>query len=161
MSDTNQAGGVTDPLRNYNFAISVFDPAGDAHFTECSGLGIKVHTIRYREAGAQKIVRTLPGAVEYADVTLRYGLTATTGSTALWQWLMDTAAGNAGRVRKTVSIIVFDSSNVQEVLRWNLRQAFPSEWSGAAFDAMGRQVAIEYLKLSYDDLERVPGSRTG
>ncbi|WP_431267355.1 hypothetical protein [Dankookia sp. P2] len=55
---------MTDPLRNYTFAISVFDPAGDAHFTECFGLGLKVHTIRYREAGAAQIVRTLPGAVE-------------------------------------------------------------------------------------------------
>ncbi|WP_431267354.1 phage tail protein [Dankookia sp. P2] len=57
-------------------------------------------------------------------MTLRYGLTAT-GSNALWQWLMDAASGNLARVRRTVSIIVLDAANVQEVLRWNLRQGLP------------------------------------
>lgn len=158
MSETTP-NPVVDPLRTYNFAISIFDPAGDAHFTECFGLGLKVHTVHYREAGARQITRKLPGAVEYADVTLRYGLTPA-GSTALWQWLMDTVSGNVARVRRTVSLIVFDPAGA-EAVRWNLRQAFPSEWSSAAYDAMGRQAAIEYLKLSYDDLERVPGTRTG
>jgi phage tail-like protein len=145
------ADEMTDPLRNYNFTVSIGDPGGEAHFTECSGLGIKVHTIRYREAGAKQLVRTLPGAVEYSDVTLRYGLT---NSLALWQWLMDTTSGNVAKARREVSIIVLNPDGVGEALRWNLHRAFPSEWVGAAFDAMGRSAAIEYLKLSFDEIVR-------
>jgi len=150
-SGTSTAAAITDPLRNYNFSISIGDPAGEAHFTECSGLGIKVHTIRYREAGARQLVRTLPGAVEYADITLRYGLT---NSLALWQWLMDTVTGNVAKARREVSIVVLNPDGVGEALRWNLHRAFPSEWSGAAFDSMGRGAAIEYLKLSFDEIVR-------
>ncbi len=137
-----------DPYRAYNFKIEI---AGveEAHFTECNGLGVKVTPIKYREAGGNQIVRHIPGPVEYAAITLRYGLTS---SRNLWDWMLTTVQGRVER--RNISVILFDSEDSQEVLRWNLFEAWPSEWKGAPLDAMNREVAIESLTLVFDSLER-------
>jgi phage tail-like protein len=141
-------GSTEEPLRAYNFKL-VINGVTEGHFTECSGLGIKVHTIKYREAGQIGGVRSLAGPVEYADVVLRYGLT---NSRELWEWLMRSVEGNAER--RNVSIIMLDSAGVNEVMRWNLLNAWPNEWHGAPLDALERTVAIETLRLTFDRMER-------
>src|SRR5689334_18730985 len=88
-----RVGAPVDPYRNYNFLLTIQDVA-EARFTECHGLGMRIHPIRYRESGAGQIVRALPGPVEYAEVTLRYGLTA---SMDLWNWLLQGARGTVQR----------------------------------------------------------------
>lgn len=143
MADT-----TTDPYRAYNFKLDIAGVT-EGHFTECTGLGVKVESIRYREAGNNQVVRHVPGPVDYASVTLRYGLTS---SRELWEWLM---TGVRGRVeRKNVSIIMLDSEGSNEVTRWNLTDAWPSEWRGAPLDALNREIAIESLTLVFDSLER-------
>ncbi|MCA9993371.1 MAG: phage tail protein [Anaerolineales bacterium] len=139
----------TDPYRNYNFTVEISGAAA-GNFVECSGLGVRVEPISYREAGNQQIVRHIPGRVEYAAVTLRYGLTS---SRELWDWLMATAAGRVER--RNVSIAMLNSEGNQETMRWNLINAWPSEWQGAPLDALGNEIAIESLSLVFDSLERV------
>jgi phage tail-like protein len=145
-----QAPGIVDPYRSYNFKLSA-QGVTEAHFTECSGMGIKVDTIEYREAGNHQVVRKLPGQVHYGEITLRYGLT---DSTQLWDWLM---ASTKGKVeRRNVSIIMLgpDGADTASGLQWNLMQAWPCEWRGAKLDALGREAAIETLTLAYDTLDR-------
>ena len=137
-----------DPYRAYNFKLDI-NGVSEGHFTECSGLGVKIEPIRYREAGNNEIVRHIPGPVDYAAVTLRYGLTA---SRELWDWMLTAVQGNVER--KNVSILMLDSTGVNEVMRWNLIDAWPSEWQGAPLDAMNREIAIENLTLVFDGLER-------
>ena len=139
---------VTDPYRAYNFKLEISGIA-EGHFTECSGLSVKIESIPYREAGNNQIVRHIPGPVDYASVTMRYGVTA---SRDLWDWLQSTVAGNVER--RNVSIILLDSKGASEVMRWNLLEAWPSEWQGAALNASERTLAIESLTLVFDRLER-------
>lgn len=146
---TAAAPGLVDPYRSYNFKLEV--GAAEAHFTECSGMGIKVDAIEYREAGNNQVVRKIPGQVHYSEITLRYGLT---DSRQLWDWLMTAAKGKVER--RNVSIIMLgpDGADPSPGLQWNLSQAWPSEWRGAKLDAMGREAAIESLTLVFDTLER-------
>jgi phage tail-like protein len=139
---------ATDPFRAYNFKLDI-SGVTEGHFTECSGLSVRVESIPYREAGNKQIVRHIPGPVEYASVTLRYGVTT---SRELWEWLQSTVQGNVSR--KNVSIILLDSQGNTEVMRWNLFDAWPSEWQGAALNASDRSLAIETLTLVFDSLER-------
>lgn len=138
----------TDPYRSYNFKLDIAGVT-EGHFTECSGLGVRVTPIEYREGGNNQVVRHIPGPVEYAAVTLRFGLTS---SRELWDWLMLAVQGNVER--KNVSIIILDSSGNNETVRWNLNDAWPSEWRGAPLDAMSKEIAIESLTLVFDTLER-------
>jgi phage tail-like protein len=141
--------GVVDPYRNYNFKLEA--GAAEAHFTECSGMGIKVDAIEYREAGNNQVVRKLPGQVHYSEVTLRYGLT---DSKQLWDWLMASANGRVDRRNVSIVMLAADGTDATPGLHWNLNQAWPSEWRGAKLDALGREAAIETLTLVYETLER-------
>ncbi|MGQ0616412.1 MAG: phage tail protein [Acidimicrobiia bacterium] len=147
-----QPGNWVDPYRAYNFKLLV-NNVTEGHFTEIGGLGVRVERISYREAGNNAIVRAVPGQVTYSSVTLRYGLTS---STELWEWLMATVAGRVER--RSVSIAMLDSTGSQVVLRWNLLNAWPTEWYGAPLDAMARELAIETLTLAHEGLERDGGS---
>jgi phage tail-like protein len=146
-----QPGNWVDPLRAYNFKLLI-NNVTEGHFTEVSGLGVKVERISYREGG-NTTVRAIPGRVTYAAVTLRFGLTA---SQELWDWLMSAVAGRV--VRRNVSVVMLDSSGSAEVLRWNLINAWPQEWYGAPLDALSQELAIETLVLAHEGLQRETGS---
>jgi phage tail-like protein len=143
-----QPGVFNDPYRSYNFKL-VIQGVTEGHFTECSNMAIKIDAIRYREGGQSQVVHRIPGQLEYGDITLRYGLTS---STELWTWLM---SGVKGKVeRKNVSIVMLESDGVTEVLRWDLVNAWVSEWRGAPLDALGRQLAIESITIVFETLDR-------
>ena len=143
-----QPGVTVDPFRAYNFKLLFIPGITEAHFTQVSGLGVRVDPIAYREGGNLSQVRYLPGRVDYAPVTLRYGLTQ---SRELWDWVQ---TGVKGAVqRKTVSILLLDADGATEKVRWTLRNAWPSGWNGAPLDAMSSLVAIESLELVYETLD--------
>ncbi len=143
-----QPGTFVEPFRAYHFML-VINGVTEGRFTECSGMAARVHTIKYREAGENQIVHTMPGPVEYSDVVLRYGLST---SRELWDWFLQSVNGTADR--KNVSIVMLDYSGTQEAIRWNLIDAWPAEWRGAPLDALQQEVAIETLRLVYNRLER-------
>jgi len=147
-TQTGTAGAVVDPYRAFNFKLEIKGVV-EGHFTDCSGLAVRVHPIRYREGGTGQVVRAIPGQVEYSEVSLRYGLTK---SRELWDWFLKSVQGTVER--RNVSVIMLEPNGVDEALRWNLLNAWPSEWRGAALDALGREAAIEELKLAFDTLER-------
>ena len=143
-----QSAQLADPLRNFQFRLEIPGVA-QGHFMEVSGLGVRVHPIRYREGGIGQIVRTMPGPVDYAEVTLRYGVTR---GVELWSWMQATVQGRVER--RNISIMMLETDAATEAMRWNLVNAWPCEWQGAPLDAMGRDVAVELLRLSFDQLER-------
>jgi phage tail-like protein len=148
MAEATQTGARVDPYRAYNFKLEI-QGVTEAHFTECSGMGVKVHAIRYREGGTSQVVHRLPGQVEYDDITLRYGLTQ---SRELWDWFMSAVKGQVER--KNVSIVLVNDDGVTEVMRWNLIDAWPTYWRGALLDALSNEAAIESLTFVYETLER-------
>lgn len=137
-----------DPYRLYNFKLEI-NGITEGHFTECSGLDIKIETITYREAGSKSGLRHIPGPVDYGSITLKYGVTH---SRELWDWLMKCAEGKVER--RNVSIVLLDSAGTSEVMRWNLSGAWPSEWHGASLGAQDKGIAIESLVLVFDTLVR-------
>ncbi len=145
---STQTGGRVDPFRAYNFKLEI-QGVTEGHFTECSGLGVRVKSIAYREGGGGQVVRRLPGPVEYADVTLRYGLTS---SLDLWEWFLSAVNGTVER--RNISIVLMDNEGVAEATRWNLIDAWPTEWRGAVLNALNHEAAIESLTIVFESLER-------
>jgi phage tail-like protein len=146
-----QPGNLVDPYRAYNFKLLI-NNVTEGHFTEVTGLCVKVERISYREAGNSAIVRAIPGRVTYSAVTLRFGLTS---SMDLWEWLATAVEGRVSR--RNVSVVMLDASGSTEVMRWNLVNAWPEEWYGAPLDAMSRELAIETLVLAHEGLHRETG----
>jgi phage tail-like protein len=140
---------VVDPYRAYNFKLTFQPNIAEAHFTEITGVGISVQAIAYREGGMRPYVHSVPGYVEYSPITLRYGLTS---SRELFDWFMTAVNGKVQR--RNVSILLLDSDSVAEVMRWDLINAWPSQWRGTILNGMLREVAIESLTLVYETLQR-------
>ncbi len=149
MANGTRTGNRTDPYRAYNFKLSFQPSLTEAHFTECSGLRIKVPAIAYAEGGNMGEVIRLPGQVQYGDITLRYGLT---DSSDMWNWMMDLVEGTVSR--RNASIILLDNDGSTPKMQWNLINAWPTEWRGAPLDALCQEVAIESLTLVFEKLKR-------
>ena len=149
---TPGVGAIIDPYRNYNFRLSI-PGVGEGHFTECFGLNFQSHRIRYREAGANQIVRSIPGDSEFGKVKMRYGVTTTAD---IWIWLKKVIDGDEARCSVTISTL-----NLRGLAgpSWVLTNAWPCEWSGVAFNTLGREAAIEELTLSCDGIDRISGER--
>ncbi len=143
-----QTGVSTDPYRAYTFKLEI-QGVTEGHFTQCSGMSVRVPSIPYREAGAGQIVHRLPGPIEYGEITLRYGLTT---STQLWQWFQTAVKGQVER--RNVSIVMLGDDGATPVLQWNLINAWPTEWRGALLDALGHEAAIESITLVFETLDR-------
>jgi phage tail-like protein len=144
-----QPGTFAEPFRDYNFKLLFVPDVAEGHFTQCTAPRVDVPSICYREGGEHQIVHRLYGHVEYASVTLRYGLTK---SPSLWDWMQ---TGVLGAVqRKTVHIVMLNPQGSEEQVRWTLHDAWPTSWQGAPLDAMSNLVAIESLELVYERLER-------
>ncbi|HEX7151025.1 MAG TPA: phage tail protein [Thermoanaerobaculia bacterium] len=142
-----QTAQRVDPYRGYNFRVEIQD-VGEAVFSECRGLGATIEAIRYAE-GRSPVVKWLPGKVTYHEVHCLYGLTA---DPKVWEWMY---LGLEGKVaRKNASIILLDTTGVQEVVRWDLEQAWITKWRAAALDALAQEVAIESVTFVYEQLRR-------
>ena len=143
-----QPGVFVDPYRAYNFKL-VIQGVIEGHFTRCRGMGAKVEALEYREGGQNQVVHRIPGRISYSNAVLEYGLTA---SRELWDWFTTAVKGKVER--KNVSILMLDSEGVAEVMRWDLINAWPSEWRGAPLDALSGGMAVETLELVFETLER-------
>lgn len=142
-------GRFIDPYRAYSFKLVVTGMV-EAHFTECSGLGMRVEAIPYSE-GASKTVYHVPGKTRCDPVTLHYGLTQ---SHELWDWISNISKGIGPVPRKNVQILLFDADGVTEKVRWTLYRAWPCAWRGAALDAQNSEVAIESVEFVYETVDR-------
>lgn len=139
----------TEIFRSYNFTLELGQGVVGGYFTEVSGLGIKVEAIDYREGGAAPAVRKLAGRVSYGDITLKWGMTQ---SSEMWEWLMTAVNGTVQR--REVSIILLSPDGQGEQTRWNLHNAWATEWRGAKLDASAQGAAIESLILTHEGLAR-------
>jgi phage tail-like protein len=54
--------------------------------------------------------------------------------------------------RRDLSIILRDDQG-NEKIRWNIRNARPTKWSGPGFDATSDAVAVESIELAHEGVE--------
>ncbi|WP_366943409.1 phage tail protein [Nevskia sp.] len=136
-----------DPYRSYNFKVEI-DGIIQAGFQEAGGLDSMTDAIDYREGTDPNHVRKLPGLNKVSAITLKRGVT---DSTELWAWRQTVINGRAER--RNLSIVLLDDTG-SEKLRWNVRNAWPSKWTGPSFNAATAAIAVETLELTHEELEK-------
>ena len=136
-----------DPYRGFNFLVEI-DGIAQAGFQECSGLDSQTASVDYREGNYANHVHKLTGLNTYSAITLKRGIT---DSDELWKWRMTAVDGKT--VRKNGSIVLLDEKG-QEKIRWNFTEAWPSKWTGPAFNSTGNSVAVETLELTHEEVKR-------
>ena len=113
-----------------------------ASFTECSELSVQIQKEVTFEGGVNDQQRISLGHAEFADVTLKRGIT---DDLTFWQWISNSS-------RRNVNILVFNQAG--ETMRsWTLIGAVPIAWKAPTLQADGNAVAIEELTLAYEGLK--------
>lgn len=143
-----------DPYQGYRFKVEV-ESVIVAGFAEVTGLRREIRTQEYEEGGVNHFTHVLPTRATQSTLTLRRGLT---DSTELWAWLQDTVDGLVRR--RSVRIVLLDDGG-EESWGWELRGAFPVNWSGPDLQATQGAVAMEELELAHHGLSRMEGLPSG
>jgi phage tail-like protein len=136
-----------DPYRAHSFRLEI-DGIERGGFRECSGLESTSAPIDYREGDDAPTLQRIPGMVSYGPITLRWGAS---DDDDLFEWRRLVAEGRVER--RNGSIVLIDETGVER-MRWNFVQAWPSKWTGPAFNATGNDVAIEALEITHEGLSR-------
>lgn len=140
-----------DPFATLRFYVEIKKETGGAEikaaFAECSGLQAETEVLSYEEGGLNNTVHRLPGRTKFGNVTLKRGVTT---SNELWDWYYKVITGKVER--QNVSIILYNS-DYEEVMRWNLANAFPVKWVGPNFVSSENTAAVETLELAHEGLE--------
>ncbi len=140
-------GQRVDPYRGFNFLVEI-DGITQAGFQEVSGLDSSTDSVDYREGSDPNHVRKLTGLNKVSAITLKRGIT---DSDELWKWRLTVIEGKAER--RNGSIILLDSAG-KEKLRWNFINAWPSKWTGPAFNSTSTAVAVETLEITHEELTK-------
>ena len=139
-------GTRNDPYRAFNFRIEI-DNLTVGAFSECSGLSSDGDAVDYREGTDIPLnVRKLVGLRKYANIVLKRGYTQ---NTELWDWYENIVNGIPDRRNGT--IILMDEAR-NDVLRWNIENAWINKIEGPSFKANGNEIAMESVELVHEGL---------
>jgi phage tail-like protein len=119
-----------------------------ASFTECSGLSVQIKKNVLQEGGVNDRQVIYLGHAEFADVTLKRGVTDHPG---FWNWINEIFDEKKQLSRRNVNILVFNQAG-ETMMSWTLIGAVPIGWKTPTLQADGNAVGIEELTLAYEGL---------
>jgi len=100
-----------------------------------------------REGGASDRPIRVNGAVNYANVTLKRGMTDDFG---LWTWFRDSI--DDPRLRADAEVVLLGADGVKERARFQLSRCVPIKLKAPAMNAKDGAIAIEELQMAYETL---------
>jgi len=138
-----------DPFSSRNFRVEI-DGIVASNFLEVSGIEADVAVVEYRTGGDKAAgTRKLPGEAKFSNLVLKRGLTT---DLSLWNWMQQTLQGEVNR--RSMSVMLLNDAE-QEVLRFNVKDAWPVRWSGPSLQSEIGDVAIETLEITHEGLSIV------
>lgn len=138
------------PAGSIVFVVEI-DGEQVGRFKEVSGLSVEREVIEFREGTDADVVRKLPGARKYGDITLKRGLTDSR-SGYFHEWLLASISSAEGPLRRNGALIAVDRS-AGEVKRWNFTNAWPAKYEVGVAESKGNEVAIESITLVVERIE--------
>jgi phage tail-like protein len=135
-----------DPFSSRNFRVEI-DGIAASSFLAVSGIEANVAVVDYRSGSDKGAgIRKLPGEAQFSNLVLKRGLTS---DLSLWNWMQQTLHGEVSR--RNMSLVLLNDAE-QEVLRFDVKDAWPVKWSGPELQAEGNDVAIEILEITHEGL---------
>jgi phage tail-like protein len=126
------------------FAV-VVDGIDLGGWSKIDGLKVTFKHYDYKPLGHNGFSPVLPDRLDYSDLTLTRAINDR-DSPKVQQWLAERAGGTADGTGG----IALLGTDFLPVMIWNLRGVYPAEWSAQAFDANGKTIALEVLKIAHE-----------
>lgn len=143
----SKTGARLDPIPSFRFTV-VFDDLPPGGFTDCSGLQSETEVQEYAEGGLNSHTWRFPGRSKQSNVMLKRGIV----SRVLWDWYRQIATGDFKA--RNCTILVHDPSGGDDVLEFQLADAFPIKWVGPELAAGQNNLAIETIEVAHQGLTR-------
>jgi phage tail-like protein len=139
-----------DPFASFNFLI---ESGGliQAGFSECTGLNSETDVIEYREGNDDTTVRKLIGLSKFANIMLKRGVGIGQQMFEWRQMVSEPSDEPTREPRRNISIILLDEKR-EEKVRYNLKSAWPSKWTGPDFKASANEISIEQLEICHEGM---------
>ena len=138
---------ATDPFASFNFKLEI-EGITVAGFSEVTGLNQESNVIDYREGQEPITPRKLPGLNKFGNITMKRGISP---DLSVYNWRKTVTDGDIER--RNASIVLHNEKH-EEVVRWNLVNAWPSKYVGPDLKANANEVAIESIELTHEGVER-------
>jgi phage tail-like protein len=116
-------------------------------FAECSGLEASMEPKAIKEGGKNYGANQRVGAVTFATVVLKRGMTR---NRDLWNWFSLVGNG-AYSYRLSATLTMLDGAGIP-VLAWRLERALPVKFKAADLNARGTEVGVEELHITHEGL---------
>jgi len=145
------------PFTAFNFSVEINrgqdgGPLAAAEFSECDGLEMTMDVKTIREGGANDRPIRVNGPVNYANLTLKRGMTR---NHDLWTWFQDSVADP--RLRADAEVVMLAADGKQEQARFQLSRVVPVKIKAPALSAKDGNVAIEEMQIAYETLKFIAG----
>ena len=138
---------ATDPFASFNFKLEI-EGITVAGFSEVTGINQESNVIDYREGQEPITPRKLPGLNKFGNITMKRGISP---DLSVYNWRKTVTDGDIER--RNASIVLHNEKH-EEVVRWNLVNAWPSKYVGPDLKANANEVAIETVELTHEGVER-------
>lgn len=143
---------VVYPFTSFNFAVEIYVPGisdrvCNAAFAECDGLEMTMDVKTIREGGNNGKQIRLTGPMNYGQLTLKRGMTATFD---LWKWAAAMLTDRA--LRADAEVVLFATDGETERARFILSRCVPLKLKAPALNAKDGTIAIEEIQLAYESL---------
>ena len=123
-------------------------PLCQGAFSELSGLEATMEPRTIREGGRNWGSLQRPGAVNFATVVLKRGITR---ARDLWWWFE--LLGQGGYVNRLKADIEVRGASGDRLMTWTLRRALPVKFKASDLNARGTDVGVEELHIVHEGLE--------
>jgi len=125
-------------------------------FRSVKGISKKFEVEPVTEGGRNYGIHALrKGPASHGEVTLEQGIL---DSDALWKWCVEVQQG--GKYRRTVTIHQMSHGGTKVARTFVLKRAWPVEWTAPDLGSASADLAVDTLKIAYEDLT-VGGHKAG
>lgn len=143
---------VAYPFNAFNFAVEINVPGVSekvcsASFSDCDGLEMTMDVKTIREGGNNGKQIRLTGPMNYGQLTLKRGMTATFD---LWKWCSTMLTDRS--LRADAEVVLFAPDGKTERARFVLARCVPVKLKAPAMSAKDGAIAIEEMQLAYESL---------
>ena len=143
----SRTGERLDPVPSFRFTV-IFDDLPPGGFTDCTGLSSETEVQEYAEGGLNSHTWRMPGRSKQSNVSFKRGIV----NKVLWDWYRKIATGDFKA--RNCTIVVHDPSGGDDVLEFQLADAFPVKWLGPELAASQNNLAIEVMEVAHQGLTR-------
>lgn len=144
------------PPAGFYFSVKIPDASNNADvaFNEVSGLSAEMGTEEIAEGGENRFKYRVPTVTKYNNLVLKRGLVAPTSELATW--VLETLGNGLSEPLKPRTIIVLLlNPEGQEMMSWNVVNAWPLKMNISEFKANENALVIETMEFGFTYFQRV------